>query len=124
MLDRVLIVDDEIHLTEVLAIRLRALGFDVNTATSGILGLERAASAPRPDVIVLDVRMPEMGGFEVNARLKADRVTCDIPVIFLSANVQDTARRTALAAGAFAYLKKPYDAVEVIRHIREAGAAA
>ena len=87
-------------------------------------GLECASREPRPDVIVLDVRMPEMDGFEVNARLKRDPRTRDIPVIFLSANVQDTARRTALAEGAFSYLKKPYDALEVIRTIRDASAAA
>jgi CheY-like chemotaxis protein len=124
MLDRVLIIDDEIHLTEVLAIRLRALGFDVDTATSGILGIERATGDPQPDVIILDVRMPEIDGFEVNARLKADPRTSEIPVIFLSANVQDTARQAALSAGAFAYLKKPYDAIDVIKHIRDASAAA
>ena len=123
MLDRVLIIDDEIHLTEVLAIRLRALGFDVDTATSGILGIERATGDPQPDVIILDVRMPEIDGFEVNARLKADPRTSGIPVIFLSANVQDTARQAALSAGAFAYLKKPYDAIDVIKHIRDASAA-
>ncbi len=124
MLDRVLLIDDEIHLSEVLAIRLRALGFDVDTASGGMSGLECASREPRPDVIVLDVRMPEMDGFEVNARLKRDPRTRDIPVIFLSANVQDTARRTALAEGAFSYLKKPYDALEVIRTIRDASAAA
>lgn len=122
MLDRVLLIDDEIHLSEVLAIRLRTLGFDVDTASGGMIGLERAAREPRPDVIVLDVRMPEMDGFEVNERLKGDPRTRDIPVIFLSANVQDTARRTALAGGAFSYLKKPYDALEVIRTIRDAAA--
>lgn len=124
MLDRVLLIDDEIHLSEALAIRLRALGFDVDTASGGMSGLECASREPRPDVIVLDLRMPEMDGFEVNARLKRDPRTRNIPVIFLSANVQDTARRTALAEGAFSYLKKPYDALEVIRTIRDASAAA
>lgn len=124
MLERVLLIDDEIHLSEVLAIRLRTLGFDVDTATAGSLGLERAMNEPRPDVIILDVRMPEMDGFEVNDRLKADPRTAGIPVIFLSANVQDTTRKRAMAGGAYAYIGKPYDPLEVIRNIRMASAAA
>jgi putative two-component system response regulator len=64
-----------------------------------------------------------MDGFEVQARLKADPALRDVPVVFVSANVQDSARHAALAAGAFAYLSKPYDAREVVAVVDSAIAA-
>lgn len=118
----VLIVDDEPGLARVLAIRMKAAGFEARTADGGVAGLESARSAP-PDAIVLDVRMPDMDGFEVQARLKADPALRDVPVVFVSANVQDSARHAALAAGAFAYLSKPYDAREVVAVVDSAIAA-
>ncbi|MFM7053095.1 MAG: response regulator [Planctomycetota bacterium] len=116
---KVLVVDDERGLSQVLAIRLRAAGFAVSTADNGLSGLA-SAHADRPDAIVLDMRMPDMDGFEVNARLKQNPHLSAIPVVFLSANVQDSARNAALAAGAFAYLTKPYDPHEVIGTVRDA----
>lgn len=109
----VLIVDDEPGLAKILAIRMKAAGFETRTADGGKAGLD-AAMAARPDAIVLDVRMPDMDGFEVQARLKADPALRGVPVVFVSANVQDSARHAALAAGAAAYLTKPYDAREVV----------
>lgn len=103
----------------VLAHRLSDAGFDVRTADNGRSGIE-VAQEWQPQAIVLDIRMPGMDGFEVNRALKDDQRTRDTPVIFLSANVQDTARETALAAGAFAFLTKPYDAAKVIEAVRGA----
>jgi CheY-like chemotaxis protein len=116
---RILVIDDEKGLSQVLAIRLRAAGFIALTANSGLEGLV-AAQETRPDAIVLDVRMPDMDGFEVYARLKQNPHLSTIPVVFLSANVQDSARHSALAAGAVAYLTKPYDPHEVIATLRDA----
>jgi CheY-like chemotaxis protein len=116
---RILVIDDEKGLSQVLAIRLRAAGFIALTANSGLEGL-LAAQETRPDAIVLDVRMPDMDGFEVYARLKQNPHLSTIPVVFLSANVQDSARHSALAAGAVAYLTKPYDPHEVIATLRDA----
>jgi two-component system, cell cycle response regulator len=111
--DRVLIVDDERTLARVLGIRFRTAGFTVDTAFNGESGIASAV-ANMPAAIVLDVRMPDLDGFEVLERLRADPRTCSIPVVFLSANVQDSARSAALAAGAFAYLTKPYEPADVI----------
>lgn len=116
---KVLVIDDEKGLSQALAIRLRAAGFLASTADNGLAGLSAAHGDP-PDAIVLDMRMPDMDGFEVNARLKQNPHLSAIPVVFLSANVQDSARHAALAAGAVAYLTKPYDAHEVIGTVREA----
>ena len=115
----VLIVDDEPGLAQVLAIRMKAAGFETRTADGGKTGLASAAAAP-PDAVVLDVRMPDMDGFEVQARLRADPRLRDIPVVFVSANVQDSARHAALAAGAAAYLTKTFDAREVVNVVHAA----
>ena len=115
----VLIVDDEPGLAQVLAIRMKAAGFEIRTASGGKSGLASAAAAP-PDAVVLDVRMPDMDGVEVQARLRADPRLRDIPVVFVSANIQDSARHAALAAGAVAYLTKPYDAREVVHVVSAA----
>ncbi len=115
----VLVIDDEEGIARALAIRLRAAGFEVETACSGMAGLAAAASHP-PDLILLDVRMPDIDGFEVHARLRRDPVLANIPVIFLSASVQDSARQSALAAGAIEYVTKPYDARQLIASINRA----
>lgn len=116
---KVLVIDDERGLSKVLAIRLGAAGFTVATADNGLSGLASAHADP-PDAIVLDMRMPDMDGFEVHSRLKQHPHLAGIPVVFLSANVQDSARNEALAAGAFAYLAKPYDQHQVIATVRDA----
>ena len=119
MPDRVLIVDDERTLARVIGIRFSAAGFEVDTAFSGVSGIA-SATANRPAAIVLDVRMPDLTGFEVLERLRSDPRTASIPVVFLSANVQDSARAAAMAAGAVAYLTKPYDPAEVIAVVTRA----
>jgi DNA-binding response OmpR family regulator len=119
MRDSVLVVDDDRGIAEALAIRLRAAGFEATTAESGAKGLERARER-RPDAIVLDVRMPELDGFELHARLKREHPLAEVPVVFVSANVQDSERQRALAGGAWAYLTKPYDAKEIVTTVRAA----
>jgi two-component system OmpR family response regulator len=115
----VLIIDDERALSQALAVRFRAAGFNPSTADNGLNGLAAAEANP-PDAIVLDMRMPDLDGFEVQARLKQRTELAAIPVIFLSANVQDSARQSALASGAWAYLTKPYDPREVVAVVSEA----
>lgn len=116
---RVLVIDDEVALSQALAIRLRAAGMEPIVADGGRAGLDLARSS-RPEAIVLDMRMPGMDGTQVHAALRDDAELSGIPVIFLSANVQDSARHSAIAAGAFAYLTKPYDAREVIATVVDA----
>ncbi len=120
MPERILIIDDERAVAQALGIRLKVAGYAVSTAESGHAGLLAAGAIPPPDAIILDVRMPDIDGFEVNLRLKANPETAGIPVVFLSANVQDVARQAALAAGAWKYLTKPYDPHDVIRAVKTA----
>ncbi|MEO6709665.1 MAG: response regulator [Planctomycetota bacterium] len=114
-----MIVDDERGIAHALTIRLRAAGYDVRCAFDGASGLA-AAVEWRPDLILLDIRMPEMDGFEVKRRLMAHPELRATPVIFLSANVQESARQAAMAAGAHAFLTKPYESKEVLAAIRSA----
>src|ERR1043165_1671257 len=114
----ILVVDDEVPLLRALLGRLRIAGYEVDLASCGADGL--AGAAQRPDVILLDIRMPDIDGFEVNRRLKADPRTSEIPVIFLSANVQDSARQAAISAGAAAFLTKPYDSKTLLAAVESA----
>jgi two-component system, OmpR family, response regulator len=112
---RLLVVDDEETILGLLAGSLRFAGFEVATAASGAEAL-RAAAASRPDLVLLDVTMPDGDGFEVVRRMRA----CgpDVPVIFLTARdaVQD--RVTGLALGGDDYVTKPFSLEEVLERIR------
>ena len=121
MAKKALIVDDDAAMTLALEIRLRAAGYDTSSARDGISALE-AVEQKRPDVILLDIRMPGMDGFEVNRRLKAAPELSDIPVIFLSAHTHDAMRQEASAAGGIHFLPKPYDPAKLFAVIEAATA--
>ena len=122
MRPRVLVVEDERALAQVLAIRLESAGFDVEIASSGLEGLRRAITWS-PDALLLDVRLPDLDGLELQSRLRSHPERAALPIVFLSANVQDCARQTALSQGAHAYLTKPYDPREVVAALHAAIAA-
>lgn len=119
MHERVLIIDDERSIAQALTLRLRAGGYDVQWACDGLTGLAAVADW-RPDLIILDIRMPDINGFEVYRRLRAGPRLFTTPVIFLSANVQQSARQAALAAGAYAFFTKPYESTDLLAAIRTA----
>ena len=119
MSKKVLVADDDKAITMALNIRLCAAGYDMSSAPDGISAI-KAVKEKRPDVILLDIRMPGMDGFEVNRRLKAVPELKDIPVIFLSANAQQATRHDALAAGVKYFLPKPYDAAQLVALIETA----
>ncbi len=102
----VLIVDDALENLAVLSALLKE-SYRIQTSTTGAKALELARQVPSPDLILLDVIMNDMNGFEVCRQLKASSVTADIPVIFLTAqsNIQD--EEEGLALGAVDYIHKP-----------------
>ncbi len=116
--ERVLIIDDDDTLALAMQVRLRAAAFDPVRADRGREGLEIARADP-PACIVLDLRMPGMDGYEVLQELKGDSRTETIPVVVVSANVQDESRRRVLDGGAARFVGKPYDAAYLIRTIRD-----
>lgn len=112
----VLVVDDTIENLRLLSSILAERGHEVRPVTSGRQALEAAASAP-PEVILLDISMPDMGGLEVCVRLKQDETLRDIPVIFLTA-LSDTADKVrAFAAGGADYVTKPFQVEEVLARV-------
>ncbi|MDO3386368.1 response regulator [Gilvimarinus sp. SDUM040013] len=93
--------------------------YQTKVATSGAKALEIAAREPKPDLILLDIMMPEMDGFEVCERLKADPETQHIPVIFLSGKNNQDSRSKGLALGAIDFIDKPIDVTMVCIWVTE-----
>ena len=112
---RLLVVDDEPTILELLAGTLRFAGFDVLTAVSGVEAL-RAAAAAKPDLILLDVMMPDCDGFDVIRRIRAGGPR--VPVIFLTARDSVHERVTGLTLGGDDYVTKPFSLDEVLARIR------
>jgi CheY-like chemotaxis protein len=105
---RILIVDDERQNRQLLEVLLLAEGYELDTAGSAEEALA-AVRRQRPDLILLDIMMPGMDGYQVVARLKADPHTASIPVVMLSALDDRSSRSHGLTAGAAAFLSKPVD---------------
>jgi len=103
----VLVVDDERDLLELLAYNLRRAGFDVSTATNGRQALDTVNRTP-PDLIILDVMLPELSGTEVASRLRSNPQTSTIPIIMLTAKGEEVDQLVGLAVGADDYIPKPF----------------
>jgi DNA-binding response OmpR family regulator len=116
MTGTVLLAEDEPHIVESLRFLLGRAGFDVMVATSGDVALDTALGA-RPDVLVLDVMMPGMNGFEVLRRLRAEPACAHLPVIVLTAKSQREDRETARAAGADVFMTKPFSNNELVETV-------
>lgn len=108
----ILVVDDELLNREVLSAMLRPMGYEVDTAENGRQALQKVKDNP-PDLVLLDVMMPDMDGFEVVKRLSRDDATKPIPVVMVTALSQVQDRITALEAGANDFLSKPVDRAEL-----------
>ena len=114
---RILIVDDEHHNRQLLAIMLAAEGFAIVTASSGEDALAMVKEAP-PDLILLDIMMPGMDGYEVASSIKKEKSTRNIPVIMVTAIDDRSARMLGLNAGAEDFLTKPVDRAELCVRVR------
>jgi two-component system, OmpR family, response regulator len=112
---RVLVVDDEASLTELLSMALRFEGCEVRTAADGLTAV-RTSRDFRPDVVVLDVMLPDIDGMEVLRRLRAEDE--DVPVLFLTARDAVDDRIAGITAGGDDYVTKPFSLEEVIARLR------
>lgn len=105
----VLLIEDDPDIQKMVQLSLKFRGgHQVSVASGGLEGLEKAA-AEHPDLILLDVMMPEMDGYETCRRLKAEPATREIPVVFLSARAQQSEIEKGRELGAVGYLVKPFD---------------
>ncbi|MFN3201084.1 MAG: response regulator [Bradymonadia bacterium] len=115
-MSRILVIEDEEELRELIAQFLQFHDHDVSTAEHGLAGLE-AARSTRPDLIISDVMMPKMDGFEVLEALREDQETADIPFLFLTAKADRQDMRRGMELGADDYLTKPFEALELIEAV-------
>lgn len=115
---KILVAEDERDIRELVTFSLRGLGgFEVVQASNGAEAVERAA-AEHPDLILMDVRMPKMTGYEACAKLKTFDDTKNIPIIFLSAKGQESEIQQGLSAGAEEYILKPFAPDELVNQVR------
>ena len=109
----VLAVDDDHVIRGLLQVNLEMEGYDVMAAVDGRDALDKVAQR-RPDLILLDVMMPHVSGWEVAERLKGDDATRDIPIVFLSARAMEADIRKGIELGVDRYVTKPFDPIDLM----------
>ena len=115
---KILVVDDEVYIVHILDFSLGMEGYEVVTALDGEDALAKATEH-RPDLIVLDIMMPKMDGYEACKRLKADPATRTIPVILLSAKGRNVDQKTGFEVGADDYITKPFSPRKLVERINQ-----
>ena len=115
----VLVAEDDGDILALVAYRLERAGYDVITATNGEDAANLAA-AERPDLAVLDVMMPRLDGYAVTRRIRADERTATMPVILLTARVQEADVARGFEAGADDYIKKPFSPQQLHARVQAA----
>jgi len=113
---KILVIDDEKDVLEVLRLVLSRSGYDVTASSSGMEGLASAQSE-RPDLVLLDIMMQRMDGWEVLRALKSGAETRDIPVVILSARVEPKDKIRGLQEGAVDYVTKPFAVREILEKV-------
>lgn len=114
---KILAVDDERHIVRLIQVNLERAGYQVVTAFDGRDALKKV-EAEKPDLVVLDVMMPHLDGFEVLKRLQANPATREIPVVMLTAKAQDGDVFRGWSSGVSAYLTKPFNPMELITFVK------
>jgi len=115
---KILVVDDEPNIVALLESRLQADGYDVISAGDGLSALNMARSE-NPDLIILDLMLPEMDGYKVCAMLKFDVKHMTTPIIMLTARAQESDQQMGVAMGADAYFVKPFDGKQLMGKVKE-----
>ncbi len=115
---RILVVDDDREILEMTALLLQGAGFEVLLAGSGEEALYRLGEAP-PALVLLDINMPGMDGWEVLRVLQEDEMTRALPVIMFSVNFELREKLHALQLGAADYITKPFDTESLVRRVRD-----
>ena len=116
---RILLIEDDREIARAMMLRLKAIGHDPFAMHEGGSGLA-AAVATIPDIIILDLRLPDMDGFAVLQQLQQHDIARLIPVIVVSANVAERAKREAILLGAHCFIEKPYDFRKLVAAIDRA----
>jgi two-component system, OmpR family, phosphate regulon response regulator PhoB len=114
---KILIVEDETDVADLLTLNLRKAGYKVSMTADGASGLQKARD-DRPDFIILDLMLPKMSGLEVCRILKSDTATAQIPILMLTAKAEEIDRIVGLEFGADDYVTKPFSPREIVLRIR------
>jgi diguanylate cyclase (GGDEF)-like protein len=117
MPETILVVDDDPDIARFVEVNLRSAGYDVTVAGDGEEALERAAEL-RPDLVLLDVMMPRIDGFEVAQRLRKNPQTANTSIIMLTAKALSADKVTGLQSGADDYIIKPFDPIELLARVK------
>lgn len=115
---KILVVDDEPGVVEIVRVNLEWEGYEICEAFNGQEGWNRVRSE-KPDLVILDVMMPEMSGLELLERIKAEPGVCDIPVVMLTVRARDVDVAQALEKGAVEYLIKPFDPLDLVQVVKK-----
>ena len=115
---KILIAEDERDIRDLITFTLTFAGYQVVAAANGEEALQKTR-AEIPDLIMMDVRMPKMTGYEACIEMKKDPAIQHIPVVFLSAKGQDSEVNTGLEAGAVEYILKPFSPEELVGHVKD-----
>ena len=115
---RVLVADDEVHIRTLLKITLEMVGYEVDVAADGQETLERV-EAQIPDLILLDIKMPRLNGWQVCEKLKTDEKTKNIPIIMVTAFGQKEARQRSLDLGADGFISKPFETPALLDAVKK-----
>jgi two-component system alkaline phosphatase synthesis response regulator PhoP len=118
MARKILIIEDDVSTSQFLSYTMEHEGYQVLTALDGIEGLKKAL-AEKPDLIILDIMLPGLDGFELCHRLRAYAPAADIPVLMLSAKAQETDKATGLKMGANCYIVKPADPAKIVDAVKD-----
>ena len=114
---KILVIDDEAEITEIVETFLKDAGYQVLVENSSVMGIERAKSF-RPDLILLDIMMPFMDGYEVCEELKKNKETENIPVIFLTGKDARSDEGKSFKAGGDMFIKKPFNCERLLEIVR------
>ena len=114
---KILIIDDELHIIKIIMFKLKAGGYDVLYALNGADGID-IAKEKTPDIILLDIMMPVMNGYEVFEILKEDERTKDIPVVMVTAKIQESDKLKAEKLGIEEYIFKPFSPQAVLDTVK------
>ena len=114
---RILLVDDEPSIVKIVGKRLEVEGFDVLVAVDGQDALVKARAA-HPDLIILDVMLPKLNGYEVCKALKQDARYQKIPIVLFTAKAQEKDEKLGMECGANGYVRKPFSAQELLEKVR------
>jgi diguanylate cyclase (GGDEF)-like protein len=117
MEEKILVVDDDPDIARFVELNLRTHGYQTHVAADGVEALEKAFEV-RPDLVLLDVTMPKMDGFEVAQRLRADQRTSNVSIIMLTARALSVDKVLGLTAGADDYVIKPCDPIELVARVK------